>query len=87
MTWHLNDLTKTTQAPTPAPGAELACYAFEDQETQHVIYIGGDNHIHELYWDNKGWHHNDLTIAAHAPLGHNVNAYAFEDQGTQHVVL
>jgi len=48
ITWHLNDLTKTTQAPTPAPGVlsrrsgNSACY-----------YIGGDNHIHELYWDNK----------------------------------
>ena len=31
-------------------------------------YAGGDGHIHELWWDASGWHHNDLTCASGAPL-------------------
>ena len=37
---------------------------FNAQGTQHVDYRGTDNHIHELWWDTDGWHHDDLTDAA-----------------------
>ena len=35
------------------------------------------------------WHHNDLTVAASAPLpavDSGTSAYAFEHQRTQHVI-
>ena len=85
--WHHNDLTAAAGAPLPAVDQSMSAYAFEDQGTQHVIYLGQDSHIRELWWDNNGWHHNDLTIAASAPLPDViVSAYAFEEQGTQHVI-
>ena len=83
--WHHNDLTAATGAPSatvPPIG-----YAFEAQQTQHVLYVGGDNHIHELWWNSNGWHHNDLTVAAAAPnsLGDNPNGHVFFAQDTQHI--
>ncbi len=83
MGWHHNDLTVAAGAPLPSVDEGISAYAFEDQNTQHLIYFGQDVHIRELWWDNNGWHHNDLTIAAGAPLpSENISAYAFEDQGT-----
>jgi hypothetical protein len=40
--------------------------------TQHVVYIGSDHHVHELWfelWPGQPhvWRHNDLTAAAQAP--------------------
>jgi Fungal fucose-specific lectin len=97
--WHHNDLTAATGAPLPAVDQSMTAYAFEDQGTQHVIYIGqNDFHINELWWDNNGWHYNDLTTATGAPLPggtggplplaveQSTSAYAFEDEGTQHVI-
>jgi hypothetical protein len=87
MGWHHNDLTVAAGAPLPSVDEGISAYAFEDQGTQHVIYFGQDDHIRELWWDNNGWHHNDLTVAAGAPLpSENISAYPFEDQGTQHVI-
>ena len=60
---------------------------FDAQGTQHVVYRGTDGHIHELWWDNAGWHHNDLTAAAGAPASVSDPAgYMFDAQGTQHVI-
>ena len=86
--WHHNDLTVAAGAPLPSVDASISAYAFEDQGTQHLIYGGQDFHINELWWDSDGWHHNDLTVAARAPLpsDESISAYAFEDQGTQHVI-
>jgi hypothetical protein len=76
---------------------------FDAQDTQHVVYQGlgadpftGDGHIHELWWDSNGWHHNDLTAATGAPLANGFGeplgaydypmGYGFVAQRTQHVV-
>jgi hypothetical protein len=48
----------------PFGGSKLSSYVFENQNTQHVNYIGVDSHIHELWWDSSGWHAHDLTAAA-----------------------
>jgi len=89
--WHANDLTSAAGgAPLPATGSALSSYAFENQNTQHVNYLGTDQHIHELWWSFRGWHTNDLTSAAGgAPLpatGSALSSYAFENQNTQHVI-
>jgi hypothetical protein len=55
--------------------------------TQHVVFRGGDNHVHELWWDNSGWHHNDLTVATGAPPGGGPpTGYGFAAYGSQHVI-
>ena len=48
-TWHVNDLTAATGAPAagvPPP----AGYVFDAQGTQHVVYVGLDSHLYELWW-------------------------------------
>jgi hypothetical protein len=55
--------------------------------TQHVIYVGHEGQIHELWW-NGSWHHNNLSGAAGAPIpsmiGHDADGHVHPD-GTQHV--
>jgi hypothetical protein len=67
--WHLEDLTSRTGAPLAA-GA-VHGYPFDPapnvpDPTQHVIYIGADDHLHELWWNSTGWHHHDLSTVAGA---------------------
>ncbi|MFY9838784.1 MAG: hypothetical protein WAK55_20370 [Xanthobacteraceae bacterium] len=90
--WHYNDLIATTNSPMAIGGTQNG-YVFSDQRTQHVVYAGADWHIHELWWDGKGWHHNDLTNATGGASGLGgarswgfLDGYAFETQGSQHVV-
>ena len=79
-------MTAATGAPLAPDTVGVGC-TFEAQLTQHVFYQGVDNHIHELWWDSKGWHHNDVTAAAGAPLSlfGPETGYVFFTQATQHV--
>jgi hypothetical protein len=83
--WHHNDLTATAAGAPNAIGDPYG-YVFAAQGTQHINYRGTDNHVHELWWDNQGWHHNDLTAAATAPnTAGDPFGYMYDSQGTQHV--
>jgi hypothetical protein len=83
--WHQGDLSVAAGAPL-ADGEPFG-YMFDQQGTQHVVYLGKDTHIHELWWNSAaGWHHNDLSHAAGAPpAGDDPTGYVFRDQSTQHV--
>jgi hypothetical protein len=84
--WHVNDLTAATGAPLAQNNRVAAGYVFPSQGTQHVNYIGVDNHIHELWWDTSGWHHNDLTTAAGAPDASG-SPFGFMFAGNQEVLF
>jgi hypothetical protein len=85
--WHPNDLTKATGAPLASITGTPAGYVFDAEGTQHVVYVGEDKHIHELWWDPSGWHWNDLTMATQAPPGlSDPSGYVFPREGTQHVL-
>jgi hypothetical protein len=58
--WNLNDLTQILNTP-PATGGALTSWA--DAHYQHVIYLDGNGHVHEMYCPTGGgiWGHNDLT--------------------------
>jgi hypothetical protein len=62
-------------------------YVFDAEGTQHVDYVGMDGHIHELWWDDDGWHHHDLTNASGAPVSEFASpaAYVVPASRTQHV--
>jgi len=88
--WNHNDLTVATGAPVAYAQYVWyrSGYVFDAQGTQHVIFLGEDFHIHELWWDSNGWHHHDLTNASGAPIGYSFTVpigYVFAAQGTQHV--
>jgi hypothetical protein len=50
--WYHNDLTLTQNAgaPSATPGSGLAGYqsTFNNNDQQHVNFVGTDNHVHEL---------------------------------------
>jgi hypothetical protein len=85
--WHHNDLTMVAGAPAAAPGSALDGYETSFNNQQHVNFIGVDNHVHELYYDNS-WHHNDLTKLAGAPAaapGSALDGYETSFNSQQHV--
>jgi len=85
--WHTQDLTATVGGVPPSPGAVPTGYLFPSEGTLHVNYLGVDQHIHEYWQDDAGWHPNDLTAAAGAlPSRSHPTAYVMPDR-TQHVVF
>ena len=82
--WHYNDLTAATGAPPAQGNRDASGYVLASEATQHVNYVGLDNHVHELWWNSNGWHHNDLTAVTGSPESNSAPAgYVFS--GTQHV--
>jgi hypothetical protein len=82
--WHHNDLTAATGSPLARVNHDATGYVFASQGTQHVNYVGLDDHVHELWWDINGWHHNDLTAATGSPNS-AVQPYGYVFAGTLHV--
>ncbi len=66
--WADNDLTASANAGAgavpPTPTSDLTGYPLGN--SQHVFFIGTDNHVHELFIDGAGWVDNDLTTLASA---------------------
>jgi hypothetical protein len=67
-TWHDNNLTTLAGAGTvpPTPTTHLASYRLLFDDSQHVFFIGTDNHVHELDIAGAGWYDHDLTTLAGA---------------------
>jgi hypothetical protein len=86
--WHHNPITASVGGG-PAVVAQPAAYPFAATNTQHIDYIGAsDGHVHELWWDNDGWHHRDLTKDVGGPgaaLNGALAGYAVDLYGTQYV--
>ena len=62
--WLDNDLTVLAGGVAPAAGSALDGYWGSDG-SQHVNFVGVDNHVHELYIAPVGnWVDNDLTLLA-----------------------
>ncbi len=90
--WYSNDLTARTGFTgiyAPRAGSPLAAYAFENQGTEHVMYIAQDGTIRELYYSGQ-WFGNNLSSSVPAALPPSSNsplaAYAAEYENTQHVI-
>ena len=62
--WVDNDLTVLAGGVAPAVGSALDGYWGSDG-SQHVNFVGADNHVHELYIAPvRNWVDNDLTLLA-----------------------
>jgi hypothetical protein len=65
--WNHADLTAAIGSPLASKNP--AGYAFESNNTEHIVYRGQDGHIYELYFRiGVGWNKSDLTTATRAPL-------------------
>ncbi|CDO11105.1 hypothetical protein BN977_05946 [Mycolicibacterium cosmeticum] len=89
--WHFTDLTATARDVPVADRSAIYGYAFDGQMTQHIIFVGADGHLHEMWSDAGQWHSGDLTAAtATAPpaIGPGTIAgYVSDSGGSQHVVF
>jgi hypothetical protein len=88
-TWQHNPIGQITGTPQVASGGGLAGYAWETDDTQHVVYRGTDNQIHEL-WQRRGkdWANGGaLSLTSGGPPAAGDPAcYAWEADGTQHIL-
>jgi hypothetical protein len=86
--WKHNDLTVLSGAPTAVDPNALDGYSTEFNEQQHVNFVGADQHVHEIYYDN-GWKHNDLSVLSAAPVlaraNSPVDGYVTNFNQQQHV--
>lgn len=90
--WAANNVSKDTGYTgvlAPKPGGPLVAYMFQNQGTEHVVYIAGDNTIRELYYSNGRWAGNNLLEATGAPApraNSPLAGYVAEYENTQHVI-
>jgi hypothetical protein len=69
---NLNLAAGGTPAGVATGRGDPAAYVFPTQGTEHVVYRGFDNHVHELWKDASGWHHSDLTAVTGAPTAESL---------------
>jgi hypothetical protein len=83
--WKARDLTKETNAPKAAGSPDAFYWRFT--KSQHVVYRGTDDGIHELFLDPSGnWKHTDLTAGGKAPkAAGDPKAYVEDRNITEHV--
>jgi hypothetical protein len=95
------DLTERTGAPSAAADSGIACYGWTTQGSQHVVYVGTDGNVWELYWvpgandPVRGgllWQANNLSVRTGytGPLAPKKNgplaATMFQRENTEHVI-
>jgi hypothetical protein len=85
--WRFADLSKGTEA-AKATG-DPAAFMGEGGKTQHVVYRGTDDQVHELFY-SKGlgkWGHANISAAAKAPkAAGNPRGYTMSSDKSVHVV-
>jgi hypothetical protein len=90
--WHWTDVTHVADPPpTSTVATDPSAYTYDHDHSQHVVYRGLDDHIHELWSDGgSNWAHNDLTTAVpggNAPLAASKPfGYVWPQDNSQHVV-
>ncbi|MFC1476686.1 hypothetical protein ACFL5S_01840, partial [Fibrobacterota bacterium] len=86
--WSMTNLTNLTGAVKAKNS--FHAYTWDVDKTQHVVYVGVDNHVHELYnfYGNSNWRKNDLTEASGAspPAAANVFGYISSNDNSQRVL-
>jgi hypothetical protein len=86
--WGHNDLTALSGAPAASPASSIDGYPTDYNKQQHVNFLDGNNHVHELYYDGSSWKNNDLTALAGAPVaarGSALDGYETAFNGQEHV--
>jgi hypothetical protein len=64
--WHTVDVMAAAGAPNAAFRTSLADMLDTIYHTPDAFYLGGDSHVHIMYY-NGSWHTADATAAAGAP--------------------
>lgn len=84
--WTHKNLSVETAAPLVM--GRPSAYVWAENDSQHIVYLGQDYQIHELYFiQGAGWQHNDIgtKTAATRAIG-NPFGYVWHGDSTQHVI-
>jgi hypothetical protein len=80
--WDCYDLTTNSGGPAAPAGSPLFGYTTDNNKQQHVLYLTGDGHIHEMVyghrWDphdlsKDSWNGARLAMSKSALVGHQVS--------------
>jgi hypothetical protein len=84
--WKMRDLAKEAGAPKAAGSPDA--FFWRGTQSQHVLYRGTDDNIHELFLEPNGkWAHSNLTEGNKAPkAAGDPTGYVEEKNNTEHVV-
>ena len=81
-----------SKVSAPAATGDVAGFVWDHDHSQHIIYHGTDNNIHEL-WFTKGfrsgeWKHGGAlnSMAGAPPAASDAMGFAWEGDHTQHVI-
>jgi len=86
--WGGTNLSQTTGAKPPAANSPLAAFASAYENTLHVVYLGADGAVHELWWDG-GWQPDHIIsgFGGAPPAGDtDLVGYASEFEQSHHVI-
>ena len=84
--WH-NDDGNIPIGIAPAASGPVAAYAFNWEQSAHVMFNATSGAVWELWHEGQDWHANDLSTRVAAPAALTPpSGYAFEKEQTQHVV-
>jgi hypothetical protein len=85
--WVHNDLTVLSGAPQPDSSfQELVGFMHDLESTLHVFYLS-TGRLFELWWNNLGWHENNLTaLTGTPPAAASPLAYVHMYHGTLNVI-
>jgi hypothetical protein len=88
--WMHNPISQKLGAPVAL--TKPTAFAWEGDKTQHVVYVGTDGNVHEL-WFRKGgfnpqWQYGGaLNVKANAPTATGTpSGFTWESDKTQHIV-
>ena len=62
--WGVTNLSVSAGSGAPAPlnsATPLAAYSFENQHTDHVLYLDQNSQVHELYRSGNAWFAGEKT--------------------------
>lgn len=82
----VEDITTTSGAPVAAGGSSLS--GFSDTPGEHVIYLGTNNHVYQLYYNFNAheWGYGDLTsITGNIPAAAGSPLSSYFDSNGEHI--
>lgn len=72
--WHQEDITALSGAPAMLSFHDLfSCLVPDPHRSENVFYLASDTHVHHIWGDSIGWHHEDISALSGAPNGFSSN--------------
>jgi Fungal fucose-specific lectin len=84
--WGGNNLTEATGAILPEQNTSLCTFSGDFNNTLHVIFIGTDHLVHELWWADGGWQHDHTISSNPSAPNSDLVGYSCEFDQTHHVI-